>query len=113
MEKLTLNGIEYVKAKGVKKELVISEPITELPFKVGESYFIRTVTFHLTGRIKEIIGKFLVLEDASWIPDSGTFSNAIKEGKLDEVEPVDEAIVNTDSITDAFSWKHKLPDKQK
>lgn len=113
MEKIVLNGVAYVKAKGVKRELVISDKTSDLPFKVGESYFIRTVTYHLTGRVKAIVGKFLVLEDASWIADSGRFSNAIREGKLDEVEPVGNAFLNTDSITDAFPWKHKLPDKQK
>lgn len=113
MEKLTINGIEYVKAKGIKKELVISEPITELPFETGMSYFIRTVTYHLVGKVKNTIGKFLILEDASWIADSGRFSTAIKEGKLNEIEPTGEAILNTDSITDAFPWNHKLPDKQK
>lgn len=85
----------------------------DMPFKVGESYFIRTVTYHLVGRVVKITGKFIELEDASWIADSGRFSNAIKEGKLDEIEPVGNAIVNSDAITDAFPWVHKLPDKQK
>jgi len=85
----------------------------KLPFKVGEAWFFRTVTYHLIGKVKKIVGKFLVLEKASWIADSGRFMQAIENGKLDEVEPVEEAVLNTDSITDAFPWKHKLPDEQK
>ena len=38
---------------------------------------------------------------------------AIKDGKLNEVEPVGDAIMNTDAINDAFPWVHALPDKQK
>ena len=82
---------------------------SELPFEVGEKYFIRTVTYHLTGRVKQIIGKFIILEDAAWIADSGRFSEAITKGVLDEVEPVKEWIVNSDSITDAGKWEFKLP----
>jgi len=83
------------------------------PFKVGEKYYIRTVTHHQTGRVKEIHGKFLVLEQAAWIADSGRFMNAIMKGELDEVEPVSEAIVNMDTIVDAFVWNHTLPSSQK
>ena len=85
----------------------------ETPFKIGKSYFIRTATYHSIGKIKAIAGHFIVLSDASWIADSGRFSQAIKYGKLDEVEPVNEAIINIDGIIDAFEWKHSLPREQK
>ncbi len=84
-----------------------------LPFKIGKSYFIRTVTYHLTGRVKEIVGKFIILEEAAWIADSGRFSTALKSGEFDEVEPVEDAIVNTDTISDAFEIRYSLPRKQK
>ena len=95
--------------------------VTEkLPFKVGASYFIRTVTYHLVGKVTSIAlgsqswgGGFLVLSDASWIADSGRFMQAIQDGKLNEVEPVGEVIVNLAAITDAFPWKHALPKEQK
>lgn len=87
--------------------------VSELPFEIGEAYYIRTVTHHQTGRVKKIIGKFLVLEDAAWIADSGRWKDAIESGKLSEVEPVECAVyVNTDSIIDAYDWSHKLPRTQ-
>lgn len=84
-----------------------------VPFIIGKSYFIRTVTYHLTGRVKQIVGKFLVLEDAAWIADSGRFANAIKNGNFNEVEPVEDAIVNMDAVSDAFEIRYKLPRSQK
>ena len=82
----------------------------ELPFKIGEAYFIRTVTYFATGRLKEVVGKFLVLEEAAFIADTGRFSNAMATGVFEEIEPVEvEMFVNSDSITDAFPWKGKLP----
>ena len=80
---------------------------------VGNKYFFRTVTYHLVGRVANIMGKFLRLHDASWVADSGRFMNAIKEGTLKEVEPVGIAFVNLDTVTDFFPWKHSLPQEQK
>jgi hypothetical protein len=86
----------------------------EVPFQVGSAYFIRTVTYFATGRVKAIVGQFLVLDDAAWIADTGRFMEAIMEGKLNEVEPVSvDMFINLNSITDAFQWKHKLPREQK
>lgn len=86
----------------------------DYPFKVGGSYFIRTVTYFATGRVKAIVGQFLVLEDAAWIADTGRFMEAIMDGKLNEVEPVSvDMFINVNSITDAFIWKHDLPREQK
>ena len=48
---------------------------------VGKKIFVRTVTYHLVGRVKNIVGNLVFLEDASWIPDSGRFMQFIKEGK--------------------------------
>ena len=79
---------------------------------VGKQLFIRTVTYHLIGKVDRKVGNFFHLTNASWVADSGRFMNAIKEGKLNEVEPVEEAWVNIDSITDMFIWKHKLTQTQ-
>ena len=93
---------------------VKSNSNNEYPFTVGESYFIRTVTYHLTGKVNQIKGKFLILEEAAWIADSGRFMQAINDGTLGEVEPIKVvAIVNIDTITDAFPWMHELPRDQK
>lgn len=86
-------------------------------WEVGESVFIRTVTYHLVGKIINVLKDgnktWLVLDEAAWVADSGRFTNAMNEGKLNEVEPVDSPIrINTDSITDVFCWIHPLPRKQ-
>lgn len=83
------------------------------PFKEGESYFIRTVTYHFIGTIKEIVGKWIVLKDASWVADSGRFHEALEKGTLNEVEYMEKAIVNMDTITDATPWNNKTPKDSK
>ena len=87
--------------------------IESLKDMVGEKFFFRTVTYHLTGRVKKVIGSILELECAAWISDSGRFNEAIRKGTLSEVEPVGRAFININSVTDFFPWKHKLPTEVK
>jgi hypothetical protein len=81
---------------------------------IGRSYFIRTVTMHLIGKLEIINDSELLLKDAVWVADSGRFNKALKTGELDEVEPfVNDVIVNRSSIIDATVWDHKIPDEVK
>ena len=83
-------------------------------WKVGNSYFVRTVTMHILGKLKLVTKKELVFENASWIADAGRFHDALKNGELNEIEPFcDDVIINRDCVVDATIWNHKLPDQQK
>ena len=99
----------------IKDQLTAEESIdlNSLDDLVGQKWFFRTVTYHLVGKVEKRLGNFLVLKTASWVADSGRFMAAIKDGELDEVEPVGDAMVNLNSVTDMFPWKHALPTKQK
>lgn len=81
---------------------------------IGEKLFFRTVTFHCVGEVKKIVGRFACLKNASWIADTGRFSDFIKSGlqTSTEVEPVGEQFLNLDTVVDFFPWKHSLPNKQ-
>lgn len=98
----------------IKHQMGVSDKeINTFEDLVGGKFYFRTVTFHLTGEVKKIVGRFAYLKDAAWIADSGRFMGAIKDGTLTEVEPVGEAFVNLDTVVDFFPWKHKLPTEQK
>jgi hypothetical protein len=87
--------------------------INDLEDLVGKKWFIRTVTYHTVGKVTKIVGNFLVMEQATWVADSGRFMGAIKEGTLNETEPVGECMINISSIVDMFPWKHSLKINQK
>lgn len=108
-ETIRIDEIEYVR----KDSVPVPPSVDGCPFVPGQSYFFRTVTYHLTGRVLNVIGNFLTLEKAAWIADSGRFMQAIKDGQLSEVEPVGQAIISLSAITDAFPWPHPLPETQK
>lgn len=79
------------------------------PFEVGSAYMLRTVTYHMVGRVTKIDGSWLTLDDAAWIADSGRYSQFLETGNANEVEPVGRCYLNIDSLTDAQPWKGKLP----
>lgn len=82
--------------------------------KIGNAYFIRTLTYHIVGKLIKKGKNLLVLKEASWVADSGRFTQAIDNGTLDEVEPVKcNVFVNMQNIVDIYEWKHKLPRDQK
>lgn len=87
--------------------------INSLENLVGKKWFFRLIPFHVVGRVVKVIGNIVELEGASWVADSGRFMNAIKEGKLNEVEPTGKAFINIDSVCDFYPWNFDLPEEQK
>jgi len=85
---------------------------------IGQKLFIRTVTYHAVGKVvrraKELGPRFIEMEGASWVADSGRFTQAIEDGTLAEVEPIRARFyVNLDTAVDVIEWKHPLPTEQK
>lgn len=79
--------------------------------EVGKTYYVRTTTDHWVGKLREVAGPFtVVLENASWVADSGRLSEFMAHGKAGgmEVEPVGTIMVRWDAI---LAWPHKLFDK--
>lgn len=97
------------------KEQVSAAEYSPVPFEVGKKYLIRTVTMVDVGRVTKIIGKFIVLEDASWIADTGRFNECLcKSDVFNEVEPFTHSLfINTQSIIDATPWPYALPTQPK
>lgn len=79
----------------------------------GKNVLIRTVTNFYTGHVVQETKKFLRLETAAWIADTGRFSDALSKSLFDEVEPYPRpVIVMTAAIVDVTEIGD-LPTKQK
>jgi hypothetical protein len=108
IDELTIKEVKHIQS------LLKGSGEASHPYTIGRNYFIRTVTHHLTGKLTKVTGKELVLADAAWIADDGRFYDALKTGKLNEVEPFPgEIIVGRGSLIDACEWSHALPRDQK
>jgi hypothetical protein len=97
-----------------EKSIIIDQTLPTA-YEVGEQYLFMTVTTYFTGKVKQIIGKDIVLTESAWIPDIGRFATNLESGSLDEVEPIKIGvnIINRDAIVNAIVWTHQLPNKQK
>ena len=94
------------------KEL-IGQNSQESPFKIGDKVLIRTISFYYTGKVIEITGGFVKLDNACWIADTGRFSDSLIKEEFSEVEPyVKPANININSIID-YTYLDTLPSKQK
>lgn len=84
------------------------------PWEIGANYLIRTVTMINTGKLIQVTGQELVLEDAAWIADTGRFADALKTAAFNEVEPFPKGkvIVGRGAIIDAVKITI-LPREQK
>ena len=80
----------------------------------GEKYIIRADPMYYVGRVLAITDCDLVLGEASWVADTGRWSNALQTGELSEVEPfVGKVIINRTRIVDMTVWGHNLPSEVK
>ena len=85
------------------------------PLKVGANVFIRTITHYHVGRVAAIGRDWVLLENCSWIADTGRWHDALKSGfpEKAEIEPFPDAVyVSKGAIVDITKWRHKLPEKQ-
>ena len=88
--------------------------VGECPFRVGTQYLFRTLGYHWLGRVKAICGKFLVLESAGWVADTGRYSEACSKGihatASSEFEPTGrDVLLNTEHVTDAVEYPFQIP----
>jgi hypothetical protein len=111
IESLTLGQIRAIQGLAFGVPAAASPPLTDAyPYHVGDAVFIRTVTYHYTGRIVAITPGEIVLAEAAWIADSGRFSVALATGTLSEVEPYPAGVViSRGAIVDVSPWAHPLP----
>ena len=110
---MDLNDLTLGQIKDIQS-MCGSKDQTTGPYKIGSSYFIRTVTHYYTGKLKHIFSDTLVFEEAAWIADTGRFFDFLRDGKVNEVEPfVSDVIIPKGSIVDVTIWTHKLFKDQK
>lgn len=74
LDELTLGQIKEI------KNLVGGDKILTHPYNLGKNYFIQTVTHYYVGTLLQVTESELVLENASWVGDTGRFTDFFKKG---------------------------------
>jgi len=110
---INIDELTYKQIKEISSLVKGGEVSKPHPYKIGESYLFRTVTMIQVGRLEAVYEDELMLSSASWVADTGRFYNALKTGKLDEVEPFPNDVgIGRGSIVDFTIWTHSLPKEQ-
>ena len=80
-------------------------------YETGKNYIFRTVTMFVVGEVVEVGEHEIKLKDAAWVADTGRWAQALKDGTLDEVEPMPDGewFVGLGAVVDAGPWNHPLP----
>jgi len=101
--------------QNITEKAITSADTIDHPFELGKSYLIRTVTMVDVGRVTKVTRHFIVMDNASWIADTGRFGECLKgPDEFKEIEPFPYQIyINLDSIIDATPWPFTLPTKSK
>lgn len=116
IENLTIAEARKIAALFNAAPIAISAANPECPgpWNVGKNYLIRTVTMIDCGKLIAVGEHELVLENASWIADTGRFADALKSLTFNEVEPFPDGkvILGRASIIDAIEI-NTVPRSQK
>ena len=95
-------------------EILNEEELKTHPYEIGKNYLIRTVTVFQVGRLVKVYDNELVITEASWVADTGCFSDSLKDGlessTTSEIEPFNsDVIINRGAIVDVCVYNHSLP----
>ena len=107
IDDLTIRQLKEIQSMGASSS-------GETALEIGKSYLVRGVTTYMLGKLVRITPCELVLDQASWVADTGRLGDAISKGTLGEAEFVgDGVIVFRGAGADALPWRHGLPTESK
>lgn len=110
VDEVVVNGVTLVPKGSESGKLVPVQEGTVGLWEIGKQYFVRTVTYHVVGKLVHVSDNELLFEDASWVASSGRFNEALRTGTLSEVEPFTKPVlVGRSALIDATEWEHALP----
>lgn len=79
------------------------------PYEVGACYLVETVTKYYLGRLSSVTAGELVLDEASWIADTGRFHECLRDGTASEVEPCPgKVIIGRGAVVAVLPWGKPL-----
>ena len=110
VDKVVFDGREFVPLDSVKPQVVPFQEGTVGLWQLGKKYFVRTVTYHLIGKLAHVDEKEMLFTEAVWVASSGKFGFALATGKISEYEVfMDPVILGRGGIIDATEWRHATP----
>lgn len=92
IDDLTLGQLKEI-AQQFNSQVSTSTSASSDFWKIGKPYLIRTVTMIDAGTLVAVTEHEIILQDASWIANTGRFSAALESCDYSEVEPFPAGLV--------------------
>jgi hypothetical protein len=95
------------------KSSIVEAFMSPIPFKIGKTYIFRTVNMCNIGKVINIVGNFIELDDdAVWVAESGKWEDFLSKGKttttrIDKFNTI--VGINANMIVDYAEWKWNIP----
>ena len=84
----------------------------DFPYEIGDKILIRGARYYYCGVVSNLTSRWVSLEEAVWVADTGRFSEVLHSGFHDsesETEKYrDEVHVPIDTILDVTLWRHEI-----
>lgn len=87
-------------------------PAIDFPYNIGEKILIRGARYYYCGVISNITQRWVSLEEAVWVADTGRFSSVLHGGFNEQESETeryrDEVHVPIETILDVTLWRHEI-----
>ncbi|MDE2099482.1 MAG: hypothetical protein KGL39_19680 [Patescibacteria group bacterium] len=85
---VTLQGEVYIRKGSInEKKVAAVKSIQKHPFVIGNQYYFELATKYYVGNVVAVTDKFVIIDRAAWIPDTGRFNEFLATGNPKECEP--------------------------
>ena len=87
------------------------QPNALADFQPGDNVMVQTVTFFWVGQVQSVVNGYLILDNASWVADTGRFDECLDKGTLAEkcVIKKHSPRISLASVVAVLPWTAKLP----
>ena len=100
-------------AKAIAGMVCGAQPRSAPKLEVGKAYFFFTIPLYRLGRVTEVCGDWVRLEQSGWVANAGRIHEAFATGSLSEFEPIGDEWVNVSAATSVVPWNFDIPTEAK
>ena len=111
-----INELTFKQIKEISSLIGNNTKQIKSDYPVGKNVIVRTITMIYTGKLISVTDSDFILNECSWIPDTGRYMDFVENGTVSECEPYPEDLdvfVNRGSLIDLCELKKSLPRSQK
>ena len=111
-----INDLTIGQLKEISSLVSCGENENKSNYPIGKNVIVRTVTMIYTGRLISVTDSDFILNECSWIPETGRYMDFVENGNVNECEPYPselDVFINRGSLLDMCELKKSLPRSQK